>query len=84
MDQAERVAELVRDHDPERGRIGDPAAGDLDRRDAETLLQLVEAAEPPVRLPLGTDTLKRIADKNAFVEKETESWRAVAVSTDFE
>jgi len=51
---------------------------------AQAILQLVKAAEPPVRLPLGTDTLKRIADKNAFVEKETESWRTVAVSTDFE
>ena len=51
---------------------------------AQAILQLVEAARPAVRLPLGTDTLKRIADKNAFVEKETESWRAVAVSTDFE
>jgi hypothetical protein len=51
---------------------------------AQALLQLVKAAEPPMRLPLGTDTLKRIADKNAFVEEETETWRTVAVSTDFE
>jgi NAD(P)-dependent dehydrogenase (short-subunit alcohol dehydrogenase family) len=51
---------------------------------AQAILQLVKSAEPPVRLPLGTDTLKRIADKNVFVEKETESWRTVAVSTDFE
>jgi NAD(P)-dependent dehydrogenase (short-subunit alcohol dehydrogenase family) len=50
---------------------------------AQAILQLVKAAEPPVRLPLGTDTLKRIADKNALVEKETAMWRTVAVSTDF-
>ena len=50
---------------------------------AQAILQLVKAAAPPVRLPLGTDTLKRIADKNGFVEKETAMWRTVAVSTDF-
>jgi NAD(P)-dependent dehydrogenase (short-subunit alcohol dehydrogenase family) len=49
---------------------------------AQAVLQLVRTAEPPLRLPLGTDTLKRIADKNAFVEKETEAWRLVATSTD--
>ena len=55
---------------------GDP------RKLAGAILQLVNAAEPPVRLPLGTDTLKRIADKNAFVQREMEAWRTVAVSTD--
>jgi NAD(P)-dependent dehydrogenase (short-subunit alcohol dehydrogenase family) len=49
---------------------------------AQAVLQLVRSVEPPLRLPLGTDTLKRIADKNAFVEKETEAWRLVAASTD--
>lgn len=38
---------------------------------------------PPLRLPLGTDTLQTIADKHAFVAKETAQWRAVAASTDF-
>ena len=50
---------------------------------ALALLLLANAAEPPVRLPLGTDTLKRIAEKNALVEKETARWRALAASTDF-
>ena len=49
---------------------------------AQVVLQLVRTAEPPLRLPLGTDTLKRIDDKNAFVEGETERWRMVAASTD--
>jgi NAD(P)-dependent dehydrogenase (short-subunit alcohol dehydrogenase family) len=49
---------------------------------AQAVLQVVRTAEPPLRLPLGNDTLKRIADKNAFVEKETERWRLVAASTD--
>jgi NAD(P)-dependent dehydrogenase (short-subunit alcohol dehydrogenase family) len=50
---------------------------------AQALLELANAAHPPLRLPLGTDTLKRIAQKNAWVEKETETWRALAASTDF-
>ena len=50
---------------------------------AKALIQLVNAPEPPVRLPLGTDTLARIAEKNAFVEKETAKWRTLSASTDF-
>ena len=38
---------------------------------------------PPLRLPLGTDTLQAIEAKHAFVERETAQWRAVAASTDF-
>jgi len=56
---------------------GDPA------KLAQAILQVASSPEPPLRLPLGTDTLQRIAEKNAFVEKETEKWRAVAASTDF-
>jgi NAD(P)-dependent dehydrogenase (short-subunit alcohol dehydrogenase family) len=50
---------------------------------AKALIQLVNAPEPPVRLPLGTDTLARIAEKNAFVEKETAKWKTLSASTDF-
>jgi NAD(P)-dependent dehydrogenase (short-subunit alcohol dehydrogenase family) len=49
----------------------------------QAIVQLANAAEPPVRLPLGTDTLRRIAEKNAFVQGETEKWRALSVSTDY-
>ena len=38
---------------------------------AQAALQLANAAEPPLRLPLGEDALERIADRNAFVERET-------------
>lgn len=51
---------------------------------AQALIQLANQSEPPVRLPLGTDTLTRIAEKNAFVEKETAKWRTLSVSTDFD
>ena len=50
---------------------------------AQAMLQLANADTPPLRLPLGTDTLKAIAEKNAYVEQETAQWRALAESTDY-
>jgi NAD(P)-dependent dehydrogenase (short-subunit alcohol dehydrogenase family) len=50
---------------------------------AQALLQLANAGQPPLRLPLGTDTLARIAQKNAYVEKETAQWHTLSASTDF-
>jgi NAD(P)-dependent dehydrogenase (short-subunit alcohol dehydrogenase family) len=56
---------------------GDPA------RLASALVELTRAASPPLRLPLGTDTVAAIEAKHAFVAKELAAWRSVAVSTDF-
>lgn len=56
--------------------------GDPERL-AQAVLKLVDAPAPPLRLPLGTDTLQAIADKHVFVERETAAWRDVAASTDF-
>ncbi|EJE54273.1 short-chain alcohol dehydrogenase [Acidovorax sp. CF316] len=56
---------------------GDPV------RLAQAMMQLVASPTPPLRLPLGTDTLQAIAEKHAFVEKETAAWRELAASTDF-
>jgi NAD(P)-dependent dehydrogenase (short-subunit alcohol dehydrogenase family) len=50
---------------------------------AQAMLKLVDAQTPPLRLPLGTDTLKAIAEKNAYVAQETEAWKTVSASTDF-
>jgi NAD(P)-dependent dehydrogenase (short-subunit alcohol dehydrogenase family) len=50
---------------------------------AVAMVELVNAEAPPLRLPLGTDTLKAIAEKNAFVTQETEVWRVLSASTDF-
>lgn len=50
---------------------------------AQAILELVNADTPPLRLPLGTDTLKVIAQKNAYVEQETAQWRTLAESTDY-
>jgi NAD(P)-dependent dehydrogenase (short-subunit alcohol dehydrogenase family) len=46
------------------------------------MLKLVDSANPPVRLPLGSDTVARINAKNRHVEQELETWHALAVSTD--
>ncbi|BFG79109.1 oxidoreductase [Paraburkholderia terrae] len=50
---------------------------------ATALVTLVDAQTPPLRLPLGTDTLKAIAEKNDYVTTETEAWKTLAASTDF-
>ena len=63
-------------------RISLNQPGDPERL-AQAMLTLVEAAHPPLRLPMGTDTLQVIADKHAFVERETAEWRGLAASTDF-
>jgi NAD(P)-dependent dehydrogenase (short-subunit alcohol dehydrogenase family) len=56
---------------------GDPA------KLAVAILDLVNAPTPPLRLPLGSDTVARIAEKNAFVTQETARWHKLAISTDF-
>jgi NAD(P)-dependent dehydrogenase (short-subunit alcohol dehydrogenase family) len=55
---------------------GDPA------KLATAVLKLADSKKPPVRLPLGTDTVGRIREKNRLVEAELEQWLDVANSTD--
>lgn len=81
--------EIIDDYDETSGKVrrfavgmnhnqpGDPA------KLATALVTLADAQNPPLRLPLGTDTLKAIADKNAYVASETDTWRALSASTDF-
>jgi NAD(P)-dependent dehydrogenase (short-subunit alcohol dehydrogenase family) len=84
-----KTANVISDYADTVGKMRDSMEGHNHQQPgdpsklAQAILQLVKAAEPPVRLPLGTDTLKRIADKHTLVEKETAMWRTVAVSTDF-
>jgi len=63
-------------------RISLNQPGDPERL-AQAMLTLVDAKTPPLRLPMGTDTLQAIADKHALVEHETAEWRGLAASTDF-
>jgi NAD(P)-dependent dehydrogenase (short-subunit alcohol dehydrogenase family) len=82
--------ERISDYAETVGRMREFAAGRNHQQPgdpkklAQAFIQLANQSEPPVRLPLGTDTLTRIAEKNAFVEKETAKWRTLSVSTDFD
>jgi len=80
---------IVDDYAPTAGQVREAAKrislnqpGDPQRL-AQAMLALVESATPPLRLPLGTDTLQAIRDKNAFVERETAAWERLSASTDF-
>ncbi|WGS48738.1 oxidoreductase [Paraburkholderia sp. D15] len=50
---------------------------------AAAMIELVAADAPPLRLPLGTDTLAAIEAKNAYVAQEMAAWRRLSASTDF-
>lgn len=56
---------------------GDPA------KLAPAILKLAAAADAPLRLALGSDTVAAIEEKNAFVAGELAAWRDVSVGTDF-
>jgi NAD(P)-dependent dehydrogenase (short-subunit alcohol dehydrogenase family) len=63
--------------DVNHGQRGDP------RKLATAFMELVNTKNPPLRLPLGSDTVERIEAKNAFVARELSEWRTIATSTDF-
>ncbi|KVD17415.1 oxidoreductase [Burkholderia ubonensis] len=83
------ASDVIDDYDETSGAIrrkavqmnhnqpGDPA------KLAAAMITLVDSPNPPLRLPLGTDTLAAIAAKNAYVAQETETWKALSASTDF-
>lgn len=57
---------------------GDP------RKLAGAILRLADSANPPLRLPLGSDAVARIEAKHEAVEAELVAWRELAMSTDHE
>lgn len=57
---------------------GDPA------KLAAALVELGGDPNAPLRMPYGSDTVAAIEAKNAFVAKELDCWRQVAISTDFD
>ncbi|WP_315131804.1 oxidoreductase [Achromobacter marplatensis] len=80
---------IIDDYDATSGNVRRIAAG-LNHQQpgdpaklAAAMIILADAATPPLRLPLGTDALRVIAEKNAYVAEETEAWKALAQSTDF-
>lgn len=56
--------------------------GDPDRL-AKVLVDFADAPNPPVRLPLGSDTVAAIEAKHASDAAILKEWHSVAVSTDF-
>ncbi|EXG82275.1 oxidoreductase [Cryptosporangium arvum] len=56
---------------------GDPAAA------ATAIRRLVAGANPPLRLQLGSDSLRLVEGKLDLVRQESDRWRALALSTDF-
>ncbi|KXU84391.1 short-chain dehydrogenase [Paraburkholderia monticola] len=81
--------EIIDDYDETSGKVRRLAVemnhnqpGNPDKL-ATALVTLADAQKPPLRLPLGSDTLKAIADKSAYVMAETETWKALSASTDF-
>lgn len=56
---------------------GDPA------RLAKVLIDFAEVPNPPVRLPLGSDTVAAIEAKHASDAAILKQWRRISVSTDF-
>lgn len=59
-----------------RSRIGDPV------RAAEVMMGVVEAAEPPLRLALGSDSLETIRAELAGKQAELERWEDTSRSVD--
>ncbi|NOK00205.1 MULTISPECIES: oxidoreductase [Myxococcus] len=77
-DYAETVG-AIRTHATELNhrQPGDPS------KLATAMLELAKMENPPLRLALGSDTVKSIEDKNAFVAREMAAHRALSLSTDF-
>ena len=79
IDDYAATAGAVREH---AEALNHRQPGDPERL-AGALIALVDAKEPPLRLPLGSDAVARIEEKNAFVARELDAWRKLASSTDF-
>ena len=54
---------------------GDPA------KLGQAFIKLVNSANPPVHLPLGSDTVALYREKTTKLEKEINDWEAVTNST---
>lgn len=79
----------IADYRETAGKVRDVASGlnheqpgDPDKL-AKVLVDFVDAPNPPVRLPLGSDTVAAIAAKHAADDKILAEWRPVSISTDF-
>lgn len=51
---------------------------------AEVVVKLAEMPNPPLRLPLGSDSYHAILEVRKNEQKELEQWKTLSLSTDFE
>lgn len=79
----------IADYNDTAGRVRQ-VAGNLNRAQpgdpeklAKVLVEFADAPNPPVRLPLGSDTVKAIEAKLSADAAILAEWRDVSVSTDF-
>lgn len=80
---------VIEDYAETAGRVRSVAAGlnhqqpgDPSRL-ADVLIEFASAPNPPVRLPLGSDTVKAIEAKHGSDAAILREWRHISVSTDF-
>ena len=59
-------------------QLGDP------KKLAEVILKISELSNPPLHLPLGSDSYNAILEVRKNQKKEMEQWKALSLSTDFE
>jgi NAD(P)-dependent dehydrogenase (short-subunit alcohol dehydrogenase family) len=71
----EQQVEIFRSHDGKQ--LGDP--GKL----AEVLYEISNLPEPPLHLPLGTDSYQSIIEQRKKEAIELEKWKELSLSTDF-
>ncbi|PPJ48991.1 KR domain-containing protein [Rhizobium sp. KAs_5_22] len=64
-------------------RMNHSQPGDPDRL-AQILVDFADAVDPPVRLPLGSDTVAAIEAKHRSDAAIIQAWRGLSVSTDFQ
>lgn len=50
---------------------------------ASVVMKLVDSVDPPVRLPIGSDTVQAIREKHQADAKILSTWESVSVSTDY-
>jgi NAD(P)-dependent dehydrogenase (short-subunit alcohol dehydrogenase family) len=80
---------MIADYDATAGKVRRIAAelshnqpGDPSKL-ADVLISLAEASNPPVRLPIGSDTVAAMEAKHASDAAILTEWRNVSISTDF-
>lgn len=79
IDDYHQTSGAMRSHavDVNHQQPGDPA------KLAKVLVAFADTPNPPVRLPLGSDTVAAIENKDAQTAGILAAWRSTAVSTDF-